>query len=54
MNENEKILEDFQKPFEEKLAEAKAKSGVQNLPDNESFDEEKKEKENETSSVVPD
>ena len=28
MNENEKIIEDFQKPWDEKLAEAKAKSGL--------------------------
>ena len=27
MNENEKIMEDLQKPFEEKLAEAKARDG---------------------------
>jgi hypothetical protein len=27
MTENEKIMEDLQKPFEEKLAEAKAKDG---------------------------
>ena len=32
MNENEKILEDFQKPWEEKLAEAKAKSGMVDSP----------------------
>ena len=28
MTENEKIMEDLQKPFEEKLAEAKAKDGI--------------------------
>lgn len=27
MTENEKIMEDLQKPFEEKLAEAKARDG---------------------------
>lgn len=31
MTENEKIIEDFQKPWDEKLAEAKAKSGIVEL-----------------------
>jgi hypothetical protein len=35
MNENEKLLDDFQKPWEEKLAEAKAKSGMMDTPDEE-------------------
>jgi hypothetical protein len=32
MTENEKIMEDLQKPFEEKLAEAKAKDGKLPIP----------------------
>ena len=39
MTENEKIIEDFQKPWDEKLAEAKAKSGI---VDDEEIIEEKK------------
>ena len=30
MNENEKIMEDLQKPWEEKLAEAKEKKALEN------------------------
>lgn len=33
MNENEKIMDDMQKPWEEKLAEAKAKSGKEEKPE---------------------
>lgn len=35
MNENEKLLDDIQKPWEEKLAEAKAKSGMVDSPQDE-------------------
>ena len=41
MNENEKIMEDLQKPFEEKLAEAKARDGKMALQAQQSDEEEK-------------
>jgi len=44
MNENEKIMDDMQKPWEEKLAEEKAKSALKNvaetpIDDQDTFDE---------------
>ena len=41
MNENEKIMEDLQKPFEEKLAEAKARDGKMAVQAQQSDEEEK-------------
>ncbi len=42
MKENDKILEDFEKPWEEKLAEAKAKSGTALDDEQNNEDEEQK------------